>query len=96
MKRFTSKEEIVFLIDKYTSEMLDLARQAESKDHLADCLRTTEESHRIPRLREAAEKIRSQREWRNGRLRTLGEKLSEFQTPTLPGVGITDTSIPSS
>lgn len=95
MNRFTSEEQIIKLIDKFRGDIAGLNQQAAELDHLADCLKTTAESHRIPRLRERAETIRNQVAWREGRLKTLGEKLAEFRTPQLPIIDNGDTSIPT-
>lgn len=96
MNRFTSEQEILDLIDKYRLEIDDLKKRADSRDHLADCLKSTEEAHRIPGIRDSADQIRNGCEWRIGRLKTLGEKLSEMRTPQLPGADNGDTSVPTS
>lgn len=94
MKRFTTEEEILEVIDTYHQEMLSLSFSADSKDQLADKLRDTEEAYRIEGLRQQSYKLRKQVLWREARLVTLGERLSVMRTPQLVGVDNGDTSIP--
>ena len=93
MKRFETERQIIVLIDKYREQIAAIKGAAEAKDHLADCLRTTEESNRIPELRAAGETLRARVKWMEGRLETLGQKLSEIRTPQLPGVDNGDNSV---
>lgn len=96
MKRFTSKEQIIELIDKFKQQRGDMCLRVHDLEFLASRLLGTCESHRITSIRDQAEKIRAQISWRETRLKNLGEKLSEFQTPQLPGVDNGDSSIPTS
>lgn len=96
MKRFHSEAEILVQIDRYKCLIAEINGAAENKDHLADMLKTTSEASRIPDLRKEAEHIRSRAKWMEGRLKTLGDKLSEFRTPQLPVVDNGDPSIPTS
>ncbi len=95
MKRFNTEQEILDKIDKYHLEMRWLDGKAESKDHLADSLRGTEEANRIEQLRKDAETIRNERKWREGRLESLKQQLAVFRTPQLAGVDNGDPSIPT-
>jgi len=94
--RFTSKEEIVDLIDKYKLEHAAMCVRVHDLEFLASRLVGTCEQNRISSLRDQAEKIRAQISWRETRLENLGEKLSEFMTLQLPGVDNGDPSIPRS
>jgi hypothetical protein len=93
--RFESSGEIVALIDEYHTEISDIQSQIASKNHLADCLRSTEEAHRIPELRKRSESLSNGIAWREGRLLTLKDKLAEFKTPQIPAMDDGDKSIPS-
>lgn len=95
MKRFSSPDEILALIDTYHKEMWSLSTKADEIDHLADQLRGTSEAHRIEGLRQQSDKIRKQVLWREARLRTLGDRLAEIQTPQLAAIDNGDNSIPS-
>lgn len=95
MKRFTTEEEILEVIDTYHQEMLKLSFSADSKDQLADKLRDTEEAYRIEGLRQQSAKLRKQVLWREARLVTLGERLSVMRTPMIPQLNDGDTTIPS-
>jgi hypothetical protein len=93
--RFVDKEEIIKLIDFYRAEANLLLKDAADDDVLADHLRDTKESYRIERIRDDASGKRKRAAWRDARIKSLGEKLSEIQTPELPGHE-TDGSIPKS
>ena len=94
--RFTTKDEIIVLIDKYKAEHAAMCVRVHDLEFLVNRLLGTCEQSRVSGLREQAEKIRAQISWRETRLGNLGEKLSEFQTPQLPGVDNGDVSIPRS
>lgn len=94
--RFTTKDEIVALIDKYKAEHTNMCLRVHDLEFLANRLLGTCEQHRVATVREQAEKIRAQISWRETRLTNLGEKLSEFMTQQLPGVDNGDLSIPRS
>lgn len=96
MKRFTNKQQIIDLIDRYRSEHGRLAVKAHDLDFLANRLVGTCEQGRAQGLRDKAEETRKQMSWRETRLKNLGNTLSELMTPNLPGTGITDESVPSS
>lgn len=94
--RFTTKDEIIALIDKYKAEHATMCVRVHDLEFLAGRLIGTCEQHRAATVREQAEKIRAQISWRETRLQNLGEKLSEFMTMQLPGVDNGDPSIPKS
>lgn len=96
MKRFTSAAQIIDLIDKFKAQHDEMCIRVHDLEFLSSRLLGTCEQHRITTIREQAEKIRAQISWRETRLKNLGEKLSEFQTPQLPGVDNGDSSIPTS
>jgi hypothetical protein len=94
--RFTTKDEIIALIDKYKAEHAKMCVRVHDLEFLSSRLLGTCEQHRVSSIREQADKIRAQISWRETRLGNLGEKLAEFQTPQLPGVDNGDVSIPRS
>lgn len=94
--RFTTKDEIVAMIDKYKAEHAEMCPIEHGLELLAIRLIGTCEEYRIPNLRAQAEKIRAKISWRETRLQNLGEKLSEFMTSQLPGIDNGDLSIPRS
>ena len=96
MKRFTNQQQIVDLIDKFNAENKRFCVLAHDLDFLSSRLAGTMEYHRVEQVRRQADDIRRQISWRETRLKNLGDKLSEFQTPQLPGVDNGDTSIPTS
>ncbi len=96
MKRFTSAEQIITLIDRYKAEVVKITQKFSDKTHLAKQLSGTCEWQRVQPLRDEADYCLKQISWRETRLKNLGDKLSEFQTPQLPGVDNGDTSIPTS
>lgn len=96
MKRFTSEEEIIQLIDRFNTEIVALGESVDSKEHLADSLRSTEEAWRIDGIRERVSRLKKQIDWRHTRVQNLGHTLAEFRTPQLPGVDNGDRSVPTS
>lgn len=94
-KRYHSAEEILTLIQTYRVQSLNLARDAEEADLLADALRNTSEAYRIEELRSRAMKKRKGIGWRTARLETLQSRLAEIQTPQLPALDNGDESVPS-
>ncbi len=85
MKRtYKDEAEVVALIDRYKAEMEKTLIKIENTNHLADMLRTTVEAHRIAGLRNDAESMQREIEWRVGRIETLGEILAELMTAELP------------
>lgn len=89
--RFKDEAEIIAVIDRYHGDIADLTLKIASKEELAKALRNTEESHRIPHLRDLIERLQSQIDWRKQQLVSLGERLAEMQTIPLPGSGIDNT-----
>lgn len=96
MKRFTSKEQITSLIGKFIADNKLFCVRVHDLEFLASRLVGTCEFHRVESVRRQAEDVRRQISWRETRLKNLGDKLSEFQTPQLPGVDNGDNSIPTS
>lgn len=94
--RFTTKDEIVAMIDKYKAEHAAMCVRVHDLEFLANRLLGTCEQHRMSTIRDQAERIRAQISWRETRLQNLGEKLSEFMTSQLPGIDNGDLSIPRS
>lgn len=94
--RFTNKEEIITMIDKCKAEHAAMCVRVHDLEFLANRLLGTCEQHRMASIRDQAEKIRAQMSWRETRITNLGDKLSEFMTPQLPGVDNGDLSIPRS
>lgn len=95
MKRFTSEEEITSLIDRFNHDIVALDESIDSKDHLADSLRPTEEAWRIDGIREKIERLKKQVDWRRTRIKNLGHTLATFRTPLLPTIE-GDNSVPTS
>jgi hypothetical protein len=93
--RFTTEKQITDLIDFYKKEWEELRLDAAADDVLADHLRDTKWAWKIEGIRAEAESKRKRCQWRDARIKTLGEKLSEIQTPELPECK-TDGSIPKS
>jgi len=96
MKRFTTKEQIIRLIDAYAQDNIRLMWHIQDLENLANRLVGTIEYHRVAGIRDRADVAKKKMSWRETRLKNLGDKLSEFQTPMLPGVDDGDQSIPTS
>jgi len=91
--RFNTKEEIIKLIDDYKHEMGKLVMAAAEDDVLADHLRETKWAWKIEGIRDEAQCKRRRAQWREARIKSLGDSLSIIQTPELPECK-TDGSIP--
>jgi hypothetical protein len=96
MKRFTNREQIIKLIDLYSTENTAFAGKIGDIEFLSSRLVGTCEHTRIPELRDQVESMKRKLSWRETRLKNLGKKLAEFDTLMLPGVGDIDGSIPTS
>ena len=83
-KKFKNEAEVIELIDKYRTTISKTLTSIEHLTHLADALRGTCESFRIPGIRDDIETMHREIEWREGRLETLKEILSEMMTLELP------------
>ncbi len=89
MKRIYKDEaEVIALIDKYREEIAKTLTDIEQTHQLADALRGTKEASRILGLRNDAETMQREIEWRSGRIETLGEILAELRTAELPFEGV--------
>lgn len=104
VKRFTSKEQIIDKIDKFTKKAKhQRAKQQEcyaDAKKLRDIIGRSSEMEQVTLQRSARRKDEEGDRW--GRkadrlekdvLKALSQKLAEFQTETIPGV-LTDRSIP--
>jgi len=101
--RWNSTEEIMRAISRVTRRIVRLRLSAEELD---DKAKETEEkalaggfiglAYRTPKSYriEATEKLDRAQRMENGHLQHLKHKLAQMQTPLLPNVGVTDTSIP--
>ncbi len=83
-RKYSSEDEVLDWINKYRAEISKIRIQAAETGLLADALRGTVESHRITGLRADVETMLNEIEWREGRLKTLGEILSEMRTLKMP------------
>jgi len=71
-------------IDKYHQDIETMQREIYDKNILADKLRETTESYRVPEIRKRCDMIEKRIDWRLRRLKHLGQELSEIRTLPLP------------
>lgn len=83
-KIFKDESEILALIDRYHLDIQEINAKVSDTSQLADHLRGTCESSRIPGLRADCDRMSNEVAWREGRLDTLKEILAEYRTLPLP------------
>lgn len=94
-KIFKEESEILALIDRYLSDIREINDKIGGTNHLADHLRGSCEASRIPGLRADCERMSNEVTWREGRLNTLKEILSEFRTLPLPFNKLNELDVPA-
>lgn len=101
--RWKSVDELMRAIGRVTRRIARLRLSAEELDDKANETEEKEEAGRFAGLGyrtpksyriEATAKLDRAQRMENGHLQHLKRKLAQMQTPLLPNVGITDTSIP--
>ncbi len=92
---FTSPDIIIAWIDKYQRDIPKLQQRIADNAVLADKLRETKESFRVPEIRRDCQLIEKRIEWRLARLRKLGELLAEVKTLSLPHMENTHAPAPN-
>jgi len=84
-KRYTSEAQIIEQIDKLKGQVLNLRRDAELEDVLAnDHLKQDWLDEHIRKIREHADALRGEAGRLEQKLSQMGEALSEFRTEQLP------------
>jgi len=94
-RKYANEAEVLVWIGKYRADINNIREKAAETGLLADSLRGTMESHRIPKLRADVETMFNEIEWREGRIVTLGQILAEMQTLKMPFIeDVEDESVP--